>query len=145
MYKALNTGEQSIRLENLKGGNTPDFLFMGIVPTASINGSTTHTSTKFRNYDVKEVNLTLNGSSCQGFPLRIENDYPLGAYYKFHDTLGKLQNPTLAGQLSMDKFARHMIFSHKFEGEESSQGWIGVTINTNSSSGFSSGHTLGLK
>ena len=122
MYKTLVTGEQSIRLENLKGGNTPDYLFIGIMPTTAMNGTVSESSTRFRNYGIKEINLTLNGASCQGYPMRINNDQPVVPYFKFHETLGKIQNSSLAGQLSMDKFCRHTIFAHKFEGEESTQG-----------------------
>ena len=30
LHKALPTGEQSIRRENIRGGNTPDYIFIGI-------------------------------------------------------------------------------------------------------------------
>ena len=34
IYKSLPTEEQSIRLDNLKGGNTPDYIFMAIISTS---------------------------------------------------------------------------------------------------------------
>ena len=58
--------EQSIRLENLRGGNTPSYVFCGIIETAALNGSSTLSSTVFKNYGLQEFSLTLNGQACQG-------------------------------------------------------------------------------
>ena len=143
LYKALPTGEQSIRLENLKGGNTPDYLFIGIIETAALNGNTSESSVKFKNHKIKEINLTLNGNSCLGFPMKISHNYPIWPYFKFHDVLGKLQNNGLSTQQTMVSFCKNMLFSHKFDGEESGQGWLGITINTDNAAGFSTGYTLG--
>ena len=142
-YKALPLGDQSIRLENLKGGNTPDYVFIGIIPTSAISGSTDESAIKFKNYGIKEINLTLNGNSCHGYPIRVTNDYPIWPYFKFHDVLGKLQNTSLGAQQQIDQFKNNTLYAHKFEGEETSQGWIGVTINTVSAEGFEDPYTLG--
>ena len=59
MCKLLPQGESCIRIENLRGGNTPDFVFMGIIPTAALNGSTSLSSLKFENCEIEEVNFLL--------------------------------------------------------------------------------------
>ena len=117
MCKVLPQGESYIRLENIKGGNTPDYIFMGIIPTASLNGSTSLSSIKFSSYGVKEINLTLNGNSCHGFPLKIQNENPIWAYYKFLEVNGRLNNAGNGQQLTLEEFKRNLIFAHKFEGD----------------------------
>ena len=57
--------QQSVRMENLRGGNTPQFVFFGLIETAALNGSSTLSSSVFKNYDLQEVSLTLNGQTCQ--------------------------------------------------------------------------------
>jgi len=143
LYKALPQGDQSIRLENLRGGNTPDYIFIGVIPTSTINGSTSETAIKFRNNGIKEINITLNGNSCHGYPLRINNDYPLWPYFKYHDVLGRLQNTSVGAQLTMAQFKDANLFAHKFEGEETSHGWLGVSITIGESAGFEEPYTLG--
>ena len=144
MCKILPQGENYIRLENIKGGNTPDFLFMGVVPTAALNGSTSLSPIKFGSYGIKEVNITLNGNSCNGYPIRNHNDFPIWSYYKFLDVIGRLQNANNGQQLTIDEFKRSMIIAHKFEGEDSLQGWLGATIALSDPLGFKTSHTLGM-
>jgi len=106
----------------IQGGNTPDYIFMTVAKTAAITGSSLLTSTNFAASKIKEINLTLNGSSCHGYPMKINNEYPIWPYFKFYDTIGKLLNVDGANQQSITGFKDSIIFSHKFEGEESSQG-----------------------
>ena len=54
--------EQSIRLENLRGGNTPDYIFAGIIKTKALNGDFQAGSTVFKNL-FSEVSLA-------DFPIR---------------------------------------------------------------------------
>ena len=141
MCKLLPQGESCIRIENLRGGNTPDFVFMGIIPTSALNGSTGLSSLKFENCDIEEVNLTLNGNSCHGFPVRVANNNPIWLYHKFLDNIGRLENSTAGTQLKLHEFKKNMLISHKFEGEESPQGWLGISLNLKKP--FSTSHTLG--
>ena len=141
MCKLLPQGETCIRIENLRGGNTPDFVFMGIIPTSALNGSTSLSSLKFGTYEIEEINLTLNGNSCHGFPVRISNNNPVWLYQKFLDNIGRLENSTAGTQLKLHEFKKNMLISHKFEGEESPQGWLGISINLKNA--FSTSHTLG--
>ena len=143
MCKVLPQGESYMRLENIKGGNTPDFLFMGIIPTLALNGSTALSPIKFGSLGIKEINVTLNGNACHGFPLKFQHDYPIWAYYKFLDVNGRLQNSIDGQQLTLEEFKRNMLISHKFEGEDSPQGWLGVSIALDNPAGFKTSHTLG--
>lgn len=145
LYKALPLNDQQIRLENIRGGNTPDYVFIGIIETEKISGSTKTSAIEFKSSAIKEFNLTLNGSSCLGFPLKIENNFPIWPFLKFHDTLGNMNNSTSANQFSLSEFKEMSLFSHKFEGEDATQGWLGVGLTLNDSTGFTKPHTLGKK
>ena len=116
---------------------------MGVIPTAALNGSTSLSPIKFKSLGIKELNLTLNGNSCHGFPLKFVNDYPIWAYYKFLDVIGRLQNSNDGQQLTLEEFRRNMLIAHKFEGEDSPQGWLGVSLALEASEGFKASHTLG--
>ena len=143
LYRSLPISEQSIRLDNLKGGNTPDYMFLAITPTAAISGSSKYTSTNFENNQITEISITLNGSPCLGYPIHIQHEYPIWPYYKFYDTIGKLLNIDGSRQHQVTSFKHHIIYAHKFEGEETTQGWIGVNINLDSMEGFQTAYTLG--
>ena len=71
------------------------------------------------------------------------NNYPIWPYFIYHDVLGKLQNNTLSTQQTMVKFRKNMLYAHRFQGEQSDQGWIGVTLTTENAAGFQKGLTLG--
>ena len=85
--KNLPTGEQFIRIDNICGGNTPDYIFIGICLTEGLNGSLEHSSTCFEAYDIQEFDLTLNGSSLNNFPMKITNRLPIWPYVRFCDNL----------------------------------------------------------
>ena len=135
--------EQSIRLENLRGGNTPDYIFAGIIKTKALNGDFQAGSTVFKNYDIQDFSLTLNGSACQGFPMKISNNNPVWPFYKFYDVLGRNWNPGVSGQTKLEHFKDQVLFSHKFEGEEATQGWIGVSLTHRLPAGFTEQYSLG--
>lgn len=128
LCRSLPTNEQYVRLDNIRGGNTPDYLFFGIVKSKALNGSLENASFNFSNNGLKEVNLTLNGNSCNGYPLRIQNDYPLWPYFKFYTTLGRMMDQSASAQIRLSDFQNTVIFSHKFEGEDATSGWLGVTL-----------------
>jgi hypothetical protein len=142
LCKTLPKGEQQIRLENIRGGNTPDYVFIGLTDTTALNGSTKNASTCFKNHGVKEINITLNGNSCHGYPIQIRNDYPMWPYKQLAKVLSKSNNPTCSNQQTMDGFMMSCIFAHKFEGEDSNQGWIGVTFTLDEP--FESNKSLGM-
>ena len=143
LCKSLPKGEQQIRLENIRGGNTPDYIFIGLTDTATLNGSTDIASTCFKNNGVKEINITLNGNSCHGYPIQIRNNYPMWPYKQLAKVLSKSNNPTCGNQQNMIDFMMSCIYAHKFEGEESNQGWIGVTLTLDEP--FETNKSLGMK
>ena len=128
LCRSIPMNEQYIRLENIKGGNTPDYVFFGLMESKALNGSLETDSLAFKNNGIKEVNLTLNGNSCNGFPVRVQNDNPLWAYHKYNATLGRIMNPSAGAQLRLSDFKNRCIYSHKFEGDDATQGWLGLTF-----------------
>ena len=128
LCRSVPTNEQYVRLENIRGGNTPDYVFFGLMKSSAINGSFDFGSSNFKNNGIKEVNLTLNGNSCNGYPIRVQNDYAVWPYHKFLSTIGRLMDQTAASQTRVSDFQNSVIFSHKFEGEDATQGWLGVTL-----------------
>ena len=145
LYKALPTSDQQIRLENLRGGNTPDYVFIGITKSSNLAGASSESAINFKNHGIKEINLTLNGNSCHGYPIKVKNDYPLWPYFKYQDVLGKTHNSNLGIQIAMEDFKNNALFAHKFEGEESTQGWLGVSLTLDKIEGFTENFTLGTK
>ena len=128
MCRSIPFNEKYVRLENIRGGNCPDYIFFGLVKTSALSGSFALQSHDYENHNLKEINLTLNGNSCHGYPLRTKNNKPIWAYYRLFDTLGRLLNTNLGRQWEMSDFAYNCLFSHKFEGEDTSSGWIGVDL-----------------
>ena len=140
LCRSIPKNEQYVRLENIKGGNTPDYVFFGLLKTQCLNGSFDCAAINFKNNNIKEVNLTLNGNSCLGYPMRIQNDHPIWPYHKYYSTLGKLMDESAATQIRLDTFKNSVIYAHKFEGEDASQGWLGVTLSF--SEGLTEQYTL---
>ena len=138
--RSVPTREEYIRLDNIKGGNTPDYVFFGLVKTSALNGSLSSGSSGLKNNGIKEVNLTLNGNSCNGFPLRIQNNIPLWPYHKFFATVGRLMDNASAAQMKLSTFENMVLYAHKFEGEDATQGWLGVTLALDK--GLDEQHTL---
>ena len=139
--KALPQNEVNIHIANVRGGNIPDYLFLGIIPSTAIDGNFSESTTAFEHNHVKEFNITLNGNSVTGYPVRIENGLPIWPFKKFVDVTGRFMNNECGQQLSLDDFRYNWLYAHKFEGEETSSGWIGFTIQLNKS--FAVPHSLG--
>ena len=128
-HKTLPQGDTIIRLANIFGGNTPKYLFAGVIDSDALLGSYEKSSTAFKRHNVIEFDLTLNGYSCQGFPLTSENDSPLMVYDKFLKTTHRDFN-NACGKLMLPSDFRsfHYIYSHKFDYEASESGWVGVNL-----------------
>ncbi len=109
--KNLPTGEQFIRIDNICGGNTPDYIFIGICLTDGLNGSLEHSSTCFQPYKIKEFDLTLNGASVNGYPMKITNGKPIWPYVRFCDNLSLTAKSDSAELLELyDFMVRSIIF-----------------------------------
>ena len=124
--KSVPQGETNIRFDNLRGGNVPSHMFIGLIETAALNGDFTKSSTKFAPHKVSQMNITLNGNSVNGYPLRSENERPTVPLTKFIDCTEQLYITSGGQQISASEFKFNWLWSHCFEAEESSRGWIGV-------------------
>ena len=127
--KNLPQGETNIRLANIIGGNTPSYLFAGIIDANALAGNNKLSSSCFKRYDVTEFDLTLNGYSCNGFPIISTGGSPLNNYEMFLATTGR-KFQTNCGSIiePMDFRDFHYVYSHKFNGEQTENGWIGVNM-----------------
>ena len=128
IIKTLPQNETEIRLDGVKGGNLPSYLFAAIIPQSSLNGDEEHSSTSFKSHGVKEFNITLNGNSVNGYPMIINNENAVLPLHKFFDTTNRLQNIYTGENMTLSDFNCNWIYSHKFECENASQGWIGINL-----------------
>ena len=140
--KALPQNEVNIHIDNVRGGNIPDYVFLGIIPSTAISGNFNESTTAFEGNHVKEFNITLNGNSVTGYPVRIENGLAIWPFKKFLDVTDRFMNNDCGQQLSLDDFRYNWIYAHKFEGEETSSGWIGFNIQLTKA--YSVPHSLGI-
>ena len=141
-HKNLPQGETNIRLSNVIGGNTPKYLFAGIINTKALNGDCSLSSTGFQRHGVSEFDLTLNGYSCNGFPINSNNGSPLNGYEKFLLTTGRKFQTNSPMLMTIGDYKQfHYLYSHKFEGETSESGWIGINIKLETA--FSDNNVLG--
>lgn len=142
-HKNLPTGDTVIRLSNIIGGNTPTYLFAGIIESDALSGNMVKSSCAFKPHGVKEFDLTLNGYSCLGFPLVNINDSPLNVYDTFLRTTNRQFKNNCADQILPSDFQLfHYIYSHKFEGEPTETGWIGINLTLKEA--YAKNYTLGL-
>ena len=141
-HKNLPNGDTVIRMANIIGGNTPTYLFAGIIDSDALNGSMNTSSTAFSQHGVEEFDLTLNGYSCLGFPLKSLGRCPVQVYDKFLDTTNRKFQIQCAEQLKPTDFRNfHFLYSHRFEGENTETGWIGINLKLKEA--YSTNKTLG--
>jgi len=128
--KSISQGQSMIRVNNLMGGLTPDYIFAGFVLSDALNGDFNLSSTKFVNPGLSSVVMTLNGMAVQGYPMSIdENSYSTKLYSKFIDTIGKSKKSMAGSTIDIRYFHSFYSFiSHRFEGEPTNEGWIGFDI-----------------
>lgn len=143
-HKNLPQGDSIIRLTNIIGGNTPRYIFAGVIEAAALNGDYTKSSTSFKRHGVSEFDLTLNGFSCHGFPVTSENGSALQAYDKFLSTTNRKFQNVCSKQMSPSDFQNfNYIYAHKFEGESSETGWIGINLKLETA--YNANYVLGMK
>ena len=133
MVKSIPNGETDIRFDNLRGGTLPLAMFAAIVPQACLNGDKSMSSTYFKNYNVDEMNISLNGNSVNGFPIVIKDQSPIYPMQKFLDTTERYYNVVSGEVFSLTEFKYNFLWSHKFEAESADQGWIGINFKLNQS------------
>ena len=81
---------------------------------------------------MNELNFTLNGNSVNGYPISIKNGSPINPMLKFFDVTNRLYNAQSGESLDHIGFHYNFIWSHKFEGESTGQGWIGLDMKLDS-------------
>ena len=138
--KALPLNVTEIRLDNIRGGNNPECIFLAIASTSAINGDFEKSSVGFHHNDVETVSITLNGRTVNGYPIDIKNESPVNVMQKFFDVTNRFMNPLTGECPTFSSFKSNWIYAHKFEAEATSQGWLGVHLKL--SSALTTSHTL---
>ena len=128
IIKSMPINETEISFHNLRGGPTPDYVFMGILTEKQINGDKSISSTRFTDNNVTEMDITLDGSSVCGYPVHITQGSPVYPLYKFLDVTGRLYDNNCGNTLDFNKYLYNWLWSHKFEVKTTSNGWLGVKI-----------------
>ena len=129
LIKTLPQDTKNIQIDNIRGGNVPKYLFAGLIPTLSLQGAYEKGATCFKQYDVEEFNLTLSGNSVSGYPIKIKHNSPIYPMHKLMDTTDRLYNVFGGKSHCFTSFKDFMwIWSHRFEAEMTSQGWIGINL-----------------
>ena len=128
LIKNIPKGETDIRLDNIRGGINPSYLFLGLIPQKNLNGDYAKCSTSFRHYGLNEINITLNGNSVNSYPIAIKNHSSIYPLYKFLETTNHLYNNKCGNTVSIQDFESNFLLSHKFECEISNTGWIGINL-----------------
>ena len=140
LCKPLALGQKVLRLDNIRGGNIPTYIFAGIIPTNSITGDFAESSTSFSSHNVSEMNITLNGHSVNGYPITIKNNCGTFAQFQFNETVGRSYNIQCGSVLTKAQFKSNFIWAHRFEAEQTAQGWIGFDIKLRQA--FATSHTM---
>ena len=128
LIKNLPKGEKDIRLDNIRGGSNPSYLFLGLIPQSSLNGDFEKCSTSFRSHNLTDINITLNGNSVNSFPINVKNNSLIFPLFKFLESTGQMYNNSCGSTLTLNDFESNYLIAHKFECEISNTGWIGINL-----------------
>ena len=93
-------------------GNLPEIIFFGFIPSKCLNGDLERSTSKFTSTNIDEVNLSLNGSSVQDYPIKISNNYPILPYVKFLDVTRRFYDPSCSDVINMEEFRYCCIFGN---------------------------------
>ena len=69
LVKGPPTGTIFIQIYNIRGGYVQNYMFVGLVPSANLQGVSDKGATFFKQHNVEELNITLNGNSVSGYPI----------------------------------------------------------------------------
>ena len=128
LVKSIPQNETNLRFDNLRGGNTPSHMFVGLIESSAFKGDITKASTRFSPHKVQMFNINLNGNSVNGYPLQVQKGIPTSCYQKFISTTDRLCNIHGGKMLGPNEFQYNWIWSHKFESEDAATGWLGVNF-----------------
>ena len=128
IIRSLPQGETTLRLDAIHGGPIPSYLFAGVVPTEALQGTKDLTCTGFTQNNVTEFGININGHSVNGYPVKSEigaNTFP---FLKWLESTNRLHNNMTGKSFSLVDFKDNFIWSHHFEVEETSSGWISINM-----------------
>lgn len=128
LIKNLPLNETDIRFDNIRGGNLPSHLFLGLISQDALKGNFGLCSTNFDAYNITDLNITLNGNSVHGYPINIKNNSVIYPLHKFLDVTGQFYDSRCGSTFRITDFEYNFIHAHKFEAESSESGWIGVNL-----------------
>ena len=128
IIKSIPQNVTELRFDNLRGGNVPSYIFAGIIPQANLNGSDFVSCTRFEANAVREIDITLNGSSVNGYPIQINNNCPVYPLHQFLDVTGRLYDNTCGSAINLQTFKYNWIWAYKSEAEKTSRGWTGISF-----------------
>ena len=84
--KNLPLGEKNIRISNIIGGQTPQYLFAAVLESEALQGNCEMSLTKFSQHNIIEFDLLLNGNSVNGYPLASSNGSSLHGNKLIHSS-----------------------------------------------------------
>ena len=128
LIKSIPLNETEVRFDNIRGGNTPAYIFAGIISQGNLNGNKDSSSTRFTCNHVEEFNILLNGNSVSGFPISVNNSCPVFPMYKFLEVTDRIHNVNCGRTLNMNEFNNNWIWAYKSEAEASIQGWTSISF-----------------
>ena len=128
IIKNLEQNVMNIRINSLHGGKKPSYMFAGIIETDALQGSSAMTSTGFKQHDVKEFNILINGHSVNGYPIQTPVGSSTYALAQWLETTDRLNNNHCGGSFNIRSFKDNFIWSHNFETAEPYEGWISVEL-----------------
>ena len=128
IIKNIPIGESDIRFDTMRGGTTPSYIFVGVIPQKCLMGDETVSSTGFRAQNVSEMNITYNGNSVNGYPMELTNNSYIYPLLKYLDVTGQLYNQNCGKTLTGPEFEYNFLWGHKFEAEATPEGWVGVNL-----------------
>ena len=133
--KSLNT----VRFDNIRAGNTPKYIFFGVIDAELLTGSVEKPSTKFSCMDVEEASIYYNGNVVPGYPIKTENNRQISAFHQFNDVTGRYLNTYAGSSIKINEFEYNFVWSHKLEAEAVNGS---VSIELNLKSPYSTNKTL---
>lgn len=71
---SIPRGQNVFNWDNINSSYLPRFVLLAFVESAAVLGSLKHNPFNFANFDVKQVNLCVNGVSCPGAPINVSFD-----------------------------------------------------------------------
>ena len=124
--KSIPQGDTTVRFDNLRGGNVPSHMFVGFIETAALNGNHLKASTRFSPHGVEYMNISLNGNSVNGYPVRQQHGIAVKPLQKFIACTNRVCNVNTGKMVTPSEFGFNWLWAHCFEAEEAATGWIGL-------------------